>query len=558
MKRSVNKKSSGGGEGISYWESMADGVVGLLLYVLLIVMLLILLLLRTTSEDYIDTVQGDNVTDFDDYDNAGDFEKREDDELGDEEEEEEEEYDEEGDQEDNTTGGGGKGEFDDPDPGAGEGEGSDRAAVLVQVVDGETRRTIKKAGVEFELYNGSEALQILNTYYPVKTAYKKYETDKNGVFYLPEKIKLGSYFLHGLSSIEGYDVADNKSFLIDKSYEWEEPYTLQVEVFPSRNVIRIQLSDAGTGNGLRGASFNVVAASDIVTKDGTTRLKQGEIADTIVVGDNGYGESQELFIGKYLLRQDEVPEYYGAILTDTPAEVDSKSNTATPPVVDLKAQKTTMRMTVTDALYENIPIAGAVFEVTGGNGELVSTLRTDDNGRAVLTDLKKGITYQIHQVSTVEPYIADTKDHEFTVSARGLIEDNVTGNIQLKNRVVRASFTVRDKIFRGPVSDINIAVLDSNGKVVKKWETTATESILTGLKPGRYRVIVAGNEGNTQIVNVEDLTDIQEFSFDKWTLADTGAVLVAVLLVIGLIVSIVFAVLRVGEKKRQKGQEGGL
>ena len=64
MKRSVNKKSSGGGEGISYWESMADGVVGLLLYVLLIVMLLILLLLRTTSEDYIDTVQGDNVTDF--------------------------------------------------------------------------------------------------------------------------------------------------------------------------------------------------------------------------------------------------------------------------------------------------------------------------------------------------------------------------------------------------------------------------------------------------------------------------------------------------------------
>ena len=35
-------------------------------------------------------------------------------------------------------------EFEDPDPGAGEGDGSDRAAVFVQVMDGETNRTIKK------------------------------------------------------------------------------------------------------------------------------------------------------------------------------------------------------------------------------------------------------------------------------------------------------------------------------------------------------------------------------------------------------------------------------
>ena len=86
-----------------------------------------------------------------------------------------------------------KNKFEDPDPGAGNGEGSNKAAVYVQVVDEETGVTIKKKGIEFELYGSGSALQVLSTYYPKKTDYKKYQTDESGVFYLPEKLYLASY-----------------------------------------------------------------------------------------------------------------------------------------------------------------------------------------------------------------------------------------------------------------------------------------------------------------------------------------------------------------------------
>ena len=76
------------------------------------------------------------------------------------------------------------------------------------------------AGVDFELYESKGALQILNTYYPDKISYRKYETREDGTFYLPEKILKGDYYLHELTAPEGYDVADDQNFTIDKIYDW--------------------------------------------------------------------------------------------------------------------------------------------------------------------------------------------------------------------------------------------------------------------------------------------------------------------------------------------------
>ena len=133
---------------VNYWESMADSMVGLLLCILLITLLLIMYLVRVPDNDYVDVAEGDNYESFQDEEPGGGNHA-----YG-------QNDDSEGDawQQGNTDGteekggghsGGGGGEddenykYEDPDPGAGEGYGSDRAAVLVQVVDGETNRTIK-------------------------------------------------------------------------------------------------------------------------------------------------------------------------------------------------------------------------------------------------------------------------------------------------------------------------------------------------------------------------------------------------------------------------------
>ena len=317
---------------VNYWESMADSMVGLLLCVLLITMLLIMYLVRVPDNDYVDVTEGDNYESFQDKETGGGNHAygQIDDSEGDAwQQGHTDGTEDEGDEGGGHSGGGGGEDdenykYEDPDPGAGEGDGSDRAAVLVQVVDGETGRTIKKVGMQFELYGSNSALQVLSTYYPKKVDYKNFQTDSSGTFYLPEKIVLAGYQLHALSTIEGYDLAENIDFTIDKSYDWNDPFVVSVPVYPSKNSISIQVKDVDNGEAVTGATFNVVATEDIVTQDGTTRYKEGEIVDTISVDEDGAGESSELYLGNYLLRQDEVPQYYAKITADTPVTVKSK------------------------------------------------------------------------------------------------------------------------------------------------------------------------------------------------------------------------------------------
>ena len=527
---------------VSYWESMADGVIGLLLVILLILLLLILYLMRAKDDDFI----GDSTDHGEENGGSGytaDWEHADNDNNG---------RDGDGDYDDDDGGGGGY-PYEDPDPGMGEGDGSDKAAVLVQVVDGETERTIKKAGITFELYNSSSALQILSTYYPVKVDYKRYQTDQDGMFYLPEKIRLGTYYLNEMTEIDGYDPAENWEFAPDRDYDWDDPYLVSVKVYPSKNIVRIQLRDAVSKEALNGASFDIVAAENIATKDGTTRYKQGDIADTVEITENGYGESKELYLGKYLIRQKTAPEYYSCILTDTSVEVKNKSVADVPPLNELAERKTAYTVKVTDALYEDKPVKGASFRVTADGGQTVGTPTTNEKGEFVLDNLKKNVTYHVTQTSTAENYKMDQEDHAFTVDERGLINDKETDELLVSNSIVRVSFSVRDKLLKRNVSDISMALLDSSGKVVQKWNSSAVNNVIEGLAPGEYRIVIDGNEEKAYPVVVGDVVEIQEYVFDKWTAMDIALIVAACLAAAGIIAGLSFVIRR--RSKNRKVEE---
>ena len=528
---------------VNYWESMADSMVGLLLCVLLITMLLIMYLVRVPDNDYVDVTEGDNYEAFQDSDPGGGNHAygQIDDSDGDAWETGHTDGTEDSGDDGGGLSGGGGGEdnenykYEDPDPGAGEGDGSDRAAVLVQVVDGETGRTIKKVGMQFELYGSNSALQVLSTYYPKKVDYKNFQTDSSGTFYLPEKIVLAGYQLHALSTIEGYDLAENIDFTIDKSYDWDDPFVVSVPVYPSKNSISIQVKDVDNGEAVTGATFNVVATEDIVTQDGTTRYKEGKIVDTISVDEDGAGESSELYLGNYLLRQDEVPQYYAKITADTPVTVKSKSDASTKGVQELSMDRTNVKVVVTDALKNSLYLEGARFTLTEDGGRVVNRLTTDKNGRFTVTDLKKNTTYHIQQLSTASDYQVDPADHTFTVNGEGLIDGNSETELTVRNRIIRISIGIKDQIFQGQVSDVNVALRDSEGNVVKTWSTTGMELTLEGIPEGEYQIIINGNENQASRITVRDVTEIQEFQFRKWTIADIGTLLALGLICIGLV-----------------------
>lgn len=534
---------------VNYWESMADSMVGLLLFVLLILLLLIMYVVQLPDDDLGNTYQQNTVVD-DGGGNYGNY---------DESDEDGDTYNDDHDSgSDLDEGGGGTGgagdtddeknKFEDPDPGAGNGEGSNKAAVYVQVVDEETGVTIKKKGIEFELYGFGSALQVLSTYYPKKTDYKKYQTDESGVFYLPEKLYLASYYLHALSTIKGYDIADNVNFTLNEAYDWDDPYILTVPMHPSKNIIRVQLVDKDNGENISDATFDVIASENIVTQDGTTRYREGDVVDTIELDENGYGESKEIYLGKYQLRQNKVPEFYAKTSEDTAVEVKSKTEAAVPAVTEITEEKTSVTVSLTDALYDTKYISGAKFELSAESGGKSETYKTDDKGRFTITDLKKNTTYHIKQVSAVSDYEMSNEDYSFTVNGDGLIDGKETEEIKVTNRIIRISVGIKDKLFRGQVSDVNIAIHDAEDNTVKVWDSTGLEQTIEGLTPGEYMVIINGNKDQAQKIRVEDKTELQAFSFEQWTVADIGAIIGVSFVVIGMIVILVI----VGKRRRQR------
>jgi uncharacterized surface anchored protein len=542
---------------VEYWQTLADGMVSLLLMILLILMLLIMYLVRIPDEDFVDIFRGDSYEDYQDQEAGGGNHANglQDDEPGDEWEEEDGEDGSGGEGGENGEGGDDgedEGEYDDPEPGAGEGTGTDRAAVFVQVIDGETGRTIKLKGIEFELYGENSALQVLSTYYPKRIDYQKYETDENGVFYLPEKIPLAGYYLHELTGLPGYDTSENAEFYIDRPYDWNDPYVVTVELYPAKNMIRLQLIDQGNGQAVGGASFDVIAAENIITRDGTTRFKEGEVVASIELDENGYGESRELYLGKYKLRQNTVPELYARITADKEVEIEERTSAESAAVTQLAEEKTSMTVQLVDALYDTVYISDAKFSLHSDDGQVIERMTTDDKGRFTVTNLRKNTTYHIRQDSTVGDYLMDHADHSFTVGSDGLINGSARGNLVLRNRMIRVSIGVRDKLFRGQVSDVNVALRDSDGSVIKNWNTTGLEQTITGLTPGEYKVVLAGDEANEHIIQVQDLTELQSFQFDRWTTVDIGAIFGLTVTVVGMAALLRFLL---KHRKRKKAEE---
>ena len=59
--------------------------------------------------------------------------------------------------------------------------------------------------------------------------------------------------------------------------------------------------------GLPGAVYEIVAAEDIITPDGTVRNHKGDVVDTIITDENGIAMSCELYLGEYEVREVTAP-----------------------------------------------------------------------------------------------------------------------------------------------------------------------------------------------------------------------------------------------------------
>lgn len=529
----------------NFWISATDMMAGILTVVLLLLMLFILFLNMSTDE----------VFSFNDATEVGHYSATPDEYHHIEYDDNDDDHDHDHDDEDHSSGGGGGEGHTEPTQettvsgGNGSENDPDKSAVFVTVVDADTGSTIKKAGTEFELYadkNGIGGLQTLHTYYPEKIEYKQYATTAQGTFYLPEKITRGWYSLHNIVPPKGYYIDENVDFEIDDYWDWPEPYMVEVEMKPIKRAVRVQVNDGDSTEPVENVVYQVTAAENVVTVDGTIRYKKGEEVDEITTNEKGYAESKELYIGEYSLKQTSAPGYYAINSQTVSASVAEEPEDDTG-IISIDCYKTKFTVSLTDERTEE-PIAGAVYTMEGRDD-----LVTDENGEFTVSDLEKEVKYTLDASSLPDGYLKNDTMIEFTVDNDGLINESASYVYNDTAYTISLSVGIKDLVFEHPATGLDLCLTDEEGNVIDEWTSDKNDHIITGLEQGVYHIRKSSEEEDLASIDLKDTAELQDITIKMWDTIDLYAILIGIgIILLAVVVTGVLIRRKKAGKKREQ------
>ncbi|MGF6990522.1 putative surface anchored protein [Lachnospiraceae bacterium PM6-15] len=203
-----------------------------------------------------------------------------------------------------------------------------KSYIKVVKKDAETGKTIPYAGAGFQIYDPQGKLVTMTFTYPEVTKIDTFYTTAEGQLITPQTLEYGKgYTLVEVQAPYGY-VLNSEPILFDvvqENSEDEDGITV-IEVVRSNMAQKGKIVLNKTGetfssvsengglyqpiyiiNGLPGATYEVRAAEDIITTDGTKRASKGNLVDTVTTATAGVTTSKELYLGKYEVKEVKAP-----------------------------------------------------------------------------------------------------------------------------------------------------------------------------------------------------------------------------------------------------------
>ncbi|MDD4510443.1 MAG: SpaA isopeptide-forming pilin-related protein [Oscillospiraceae bacterium] len=356
--------------------------------------------------------------------------------------------------------------------------------IKIVKVDAETGKTIPYAGAGFQLYD-PEGNRITQSFtYPTPTTIDTFYTNDEGYLITPEKLEYGTgYSLVEVFAPYGYVLSGEPVYFdVVQDNSTDESGVMVIEVtkpnMAQKGVINISKSGevfstvteaeglyqpVYTVQGLPGAVYEITAAEDIITLDGTLRAAKGEVVDTVTTGEDGLAVTKELYLGKYEIREITAPD--GMVCSGEIHEVElvyagqevEITETATSFYNERQKVQVTLEKlleqdekfgigmngelaAVTFGLYatEDITAADGSIIPAGGLLEIVSF---DENGHGVCkTDLPFG-SYYLKEIASDSHYLVSDEQYpvvfEYAGQDTALVEIRANDGKPIENKLLR-------------------------------------------------------------------------------------------------------------------------
>ncbi len=393
--------------------------------------------------------------------------------------------------------------------------------------DAVTKKTVEIAGFKFKIRKPDGSYVKVN-------GEDTFETDDEGVVSFETRLDDGTYELIEVAAGEGYlldgeakefKVSSNSTEIEVVKYDYPEMGTITInkvgDVFASvtetdGNGFK-KYQPVYNSSSLEGAEFEIRAAEDIDTGDGTIRAKKGDLVDTVTTEEEGKAVSKELYLGTYIVKETKTPDGYIADGKEYEVTIKYGGEKVEVTNADITIQNTRQKAEVslsktleTDekygignndelskvsfGLYANETLEAEDGKKIPADG-LIEIVQVNEDGTATFTtDIPVG-AYYVKEYTTDSKYVLDDTHYEFTfdASTEGEVQQIAVNNGEdIVNNVAYGTAKTIKVDAEYPKNKLSGAVFevyaDNNGdkKFTDKKDTLVGE--MTEFKKGEYKL----------------------------------------------------------------------
>lgn len=191
-----------------------------------------------------------------------------------------------------------------------------------------------------------------------------------------------------------------------------------------------------------------------------------KVVDTIITNSKGVATSKKLPINqKYIVIEKETKQEY--VLIEEPQTVTLKQDQIKSIVFENEKKKGQVEVKKVDKDNKEIPIEGVTFEILNSKGDVVDTIKTNSEGKAISKRLPIDDTYKVIEKETKQEYVLSDE-----IKTIVLKQDEIT-SITFENEKKKGYIEIKKVDKENPektISGAKFEIFDKNNQLVDTIE----------------------------------------------------------------------------------------